>query len=190
MKPMPEGVTPGIERVETETEIQVTYQNRFSLYDEAERVSRPCLQQKVIQTEKRVPRLGVMLVGLGGNNGSTFTAGILANRHNLTWETRNGPQSANFYGSFTQSATTHVGFKFDEQSGELTDVHRPIKQLLPMVSPVDFEVGGWDINTANLYEAALRSKVLEPSLIEQLRPQLEQIRPLPAALNPDFIAAN
>ena len=32
--------------------------------------------------------------------------------------------------------------------------------------------------------------MLEPTLIEQLREDLEQITPLPAALNPDFIAAN
>jgi myo-inositol-1-phosphate synthase len=42
-----------------------------------------------------------MLVGLGGNNGSTFTAGVLANRKNLSWATKNGEQHANFYGSFT-----------------------------------------------------------------------------------------
>jgi len=60
-----------------------------------------------------------MLVGLGGNNGSTFTAGVLANKHKLSWATRNGEVSANFYGSFTQSATTHVGFKFDEKNGQL-----------------------------------------------------------------------
>lgn len=30
--------------------------------------------------ERTVPRLGVMLVGWGGNNGSTVTAGVLANR--------------------------------------------------------------------------------------------------------------
>jgi myo-inositol-1-phosphate synthase len=42
-----------------------------------------------------------MLVGLGGNNGSTFTAGVLANRKQLHWDTKNGEVSANFYGSFT-----------------------------------------------------------------------------------------
>jgi myo-inositol-1-phosphate synthase len=42
-----------------------------------------------------------MLVGLGGNNGSTFTAGILANRKNLTWATKQGESQANFFGSFT-----------------------------------------------------------------------------------------
>jgi myo-inositol-1-phosphate synthase len=31
-----------------------------------------------------------MLVGLGGNNGTTFTAGILANKKGTTWETKTG----------------------------------------------------------------------------------------------------
>lgn len=65
-------------------------------------------------TDKRVPKLGVLLVGLGGNNGSTLVAGILANKKRLSWETKNGTVSANFYGSFTQSATCHVGFRLDE----------------------------------------------------------------------------
>ena len=131
-----------------------------------------------------------MLVGLAGNNGSTFTAGVLANRHSLEWETKNGTQKANFHGSFTQSATSHVGFKFDQESGKLQDVYKPIKELLPMANPVDFEIGGWDISNVNLFEAMKRSHVLEPMLVEKLRPQMEQIRPLPAALNPEFIAAN
>ena len=173
LQPQPEGATPGIERVETENEITVTYQNRFTLYDEEEKVPRAVTQTKVIKTDKRVPRLGVMLVGLGGNNGSTFVSGILANKGNLTWPTKNGEQRANFYGSFTQSATTHVGFKFDEESGQLRDVHRNIKDLLPTVNPVDMEVSGWDISSSNLYEAAQRASVLEPTLLDQLRPQLE-----------------
>lgn len=58
-----------------------------------------------------------MLVGLGGNNGSTFVAGLLANKKQLSWETKSGIQSANFYGSFTQSATAHVGYKVDKKTG-------------------------------------------------------------------------
>lgn len=116
-----------------------------------------------------------MLVGLGGNNGSTFAAGILANRKHMSWATKGGEVSANFYGSFTQSATTHVGFKFNESSGNLTDVFKPIKDLLPMVSPVDFDVSGWDISQENLYEAARRAHVLEPTLIEQLKDDLSNI---------------
>ena len=46
--------------------------------------------QYTFRTERRVPKLGVMLVGWGGNNGSTITAGILANKHGLTWNTKEG----------------------------------------------------------------------------------------------------
>lgn len=59
-----------------------------------------------------------------------------------------------------------------------------------MVNPVDFEVTGWDISNVNMYQACKRSKVLEPDLIKQLKPMLENIRPLKAALNPSFIASN
>lgn len=43
-----------------------------------------CIPSKTnyqIRTERKVPnKFGVMLVGWAGNNGSTFTAGIIANR--------------------------------------------------------------------------------------------------------------
>lgn len=51
----------------------------------------------------------------------------------------------------------------------------PINELLPMVNPVDFEISGWDISKNNLYEACLRSHVLEPTLIEQLKDDLTKI---------------
>ena len=61
---------------------------------------------------------------------------------------------------------------------------------MPMVDPVDFVISGWDISSANMYEAAKRSHVLEPTLLNDLKSELEQIKPLPAVLNPDFIASN
>ena len=77
-----------------------------------------------------------MLVGLGGNNGSTMVAGILANKKKISWESKNGVQTANFYGSFTQSSTVHVGFKHDSESGTLSDVYKPVKELIPMVDQI------------------------------------------------------
>ena len=41
-------------------------------------------------TKQKVPRLGCMLVGWGGNNGSTITASVLANKLGLTWHTKEG----------------------------------------------------------------------------------------------------
>lgn len=191
LRPLTETTSfPGISRKVANDHIEVNYQSRFALFDEASMSSKPVVTEKVIRTDTRVPKVGVMLVGLGGNNGSTFTAGVIANKKNLSWATKMGESKANMFGSFTQSATTHVGFKFDEASGNLKDVFKPIKDLLPMVNPIDFDVCGWDISDANLYEAAKRAHVLEPSLIEQLKEDLVKIQPMKAVLNPDFIASN
>ena len=83
------------------------------MYNDNGKTFKNVVKEHKIVTEKAVPKLGVMLVGLGGNNGSTIVAGILANKKKLTWETKNGTVGANFYGSFTQSSTCHVGFKLD-----------------------------------------------------------------------------
>jgi len=45
----------------------------------------------------KVPKLGLMLVGWGGNNGSTMTAALLANKLKLSWETKEGLKTANWY---------------------------------------------------------------------------------------------
>ena len=49
-----------------------------------------------IRTKRQVPKLGLMLVGWGGNNGSTVTAALLANKLQLVWETKEGMQKANW----------------------------------------------------------------------------------------------
>lgn len=50
----------------------------------------PRTTHMTFRTERHVPRLGVMLVGWGGNNGTTVTAAVLANRLGLTWRTKTG----------------------------------------------------------------------------------------------------
>jgi myo-inositol-1-phosphate synthase len=84
----------------------------------------------------------------------------------------------------------HVGYKFEEKRNQLEDVFVPVRDLLPMVDPCDFVINGWDISDMNLYEACRRAKVLEPDLIRQLKDDLEQIKPLPAAFKSEFIASN
>lgn len=99
-------------------------------------------------------------------------------------------QTPNFYGSFTQCATAHVGYKLDQKTNKLSDVHKPVKDLMPMVNPCDFEISGWDISKANLFQACKRSHVLEPTLINEMKAELEAIVPLPSILNQEYIAAN
>jgi len=90
------------------------------------------------RTERRVPRLGVMLVGWGGNNGCTVTAMTIANRLRLSWHTKEGLQKANYYGSITQSSTVLLGN--DAHDG--SPVHVPLGAMLPMVEPNDIVFDG------------------------------------------------
>lgn len=138
------------------------------------------------KVDRNIPKLGVMLVGLGGNNGTTVTAGILANRRGLEWETKEGKRGANYYGSVIMGSTTKLGV--DSETGQ--DVNIPFHDLMPMVHPNDLVVGGWDISGLNLAEAMDRAKVLEPTLKSLVRKEMAQIKPLPSIYYPDFIAAN
>ena len=98
------------------------------------------------KTERAVPKLGLMLVGWGGNNGTTITAGILANKHKIDWDTKEGPRSADFLGSITQSSTIRIG---NDMAGN--PVYVPFKNLLPTVNPCDLVIGGWDIRSISYY---------------------------------------
>lgn len=85
----------------------------------------------------------LMLVGWGGNNGTTLSATVLANKHNLSWSTREGTQTPNYIGSLVRASTLRLGS--DEQG---KDVHVPFSDVLPMVHPNDLVVsrsqyGNW-----------------------------------------------
>jgi myo-inositol-1-phosphate synthase len=99
--------------------------------------------------------------------------------------TKEGERSANYFGSLTQSSTVRLGTTAAGQ-----DVNIPLGNLLPMVSPNDLVVGGWDISKMSIGDAMRRSKVLDWNLQEKLRPHLEALVPLPSIYFPDFIAAN
>lgn len=69
------------------------------------------VQQKIykFKTRKDPGKVGLMLIGMGGNNGTTLIGGLLANKHNITWKTKKGEHFANMYGSMTQNSTMKVG---------------------------------------------------------------------------------
>lgn len=138
------------------------------------------------RTQRDVGRVGMMLVGWGGNNGTTVTGGILANKHKMSWKTKEGSQDANYYGSMVMGSTIKLGT--DESTGE--EINIPFHNMLPMVHPNDLAIGGWDISGMNLGNAMDRAKVLEPGLKELVRPELQKMKPMPSVYYPDFIAAN
>jgi len=145
----------------------------------------PVSESYVFKTGVKVPKLGVMIVGLGGNNGSTLVAGVTANKLGITWTDKDGEHKPDYFGSVTQASTVRLG---SNSKGE--GVYVPFKNVLPMVKPNDIVITGWDISNANLAEAMKRAKVLDYDLQRQLVPHLEKINPLPSIYYPDFIAAN
>uniref|UniRef100_A0A8D0CHX1 inositol-3-phosphate synthase n=2 Tax=Scleropages formosus TaxID=113540 RepID=A0A8D0CHX1_SCLFO len=136
------------------------------------------------RTQRSVPKLGVMLVGWGGNNGTTVTAAVLANKLGLSWRTRTGVKTANYFGSLLQASTVCLGM------GPDGEVNVPFRDLLPMVHPNDIVFDGWDISSLDLGRAMERAQVLDWALQEQLRPHMEQLKPRPSIYIPEFIAAN
>jgi myo-inositol-1-phosphate synthase len=175
--------------VYSDTEIRSKYTYRTTVVTDGENGTRVVTPRETVydfKVDTKVPKVGVMLVGWGGNNGTTITAGIIANRRGLVWETRNGPQAANYYGSVVMGSTLKLG----TDAKTLEDVNIPFHDVLPMVHPNDLVLGGWDISGLNLAEAMDRAKVLEPTLKSQVRKEMAEMVPLPSIYYPDFIAAN
>ncbi len=128
-----------------------------------------------------------MMIGWGGNNGSTLSATILANRHNIIWHTKSGVQQPNYIGSLLRASTVSIGV--DPATGK--DVYVPVSDVLPMVHPNDLVLGGWDISGARMDEAMKRAQVLDWDLQRQVMPHMAELgSPLPSIYYPDFIAAN
>mmetsp|Transcript_10008 Transcript_10008/g.20279 ORF Transcript_10008/g.20279 Transcript_10008/m.20279 type:complete len:517 (-) Transcript_10008:891-2441(-) len=151
--------------------------------------SAPCVQTECstyrFRTERHVPgKLGLLLVGWGGNNGSTLTGAVVANREGIQWRTRDGVQAPNYYGSIVMASTVRVA----EYMGE--EVYAPLRALLPMVHPNQLVIGGWDMNSADLAAGMRRAAVLDYDLQRQLEPYLVNMTPMPSIYYPDFIAAD
>ena len=131
------------------------YHTSAAQIEEGKVVIVPKDEKFVFKTDRRIPKVGMMLIGWGGNNGTTVTAGILANKLNITWNTKKGVQHPNYYGSISQSSTVKVG---TVPGG---DLYVPFKRLLPLVNPNDLVIGGWDISSMNIGDAMKRAAVYD-----------------------------
>lgn len=151
--------------------------NTFNIKEE-------CINIGIEEYDKE-KKLGVMIVGICGNNGSTFTAGILANKKNIMFENKNGVHPINFYGSISQYGTINLGYN---KKGEI--VSKLIKDMINIRNPNEIIISGWDIVDTNLYDASKKNKILEPSLLLQLKDDLQNIKPLPSIYYKNFIATN
>jgi myo-inositol-1-phosphate synthase len=110
-----------------------------------------------------------LVAGLGAVS-ATFIAVVLAIRKGL----------AQPIGSLTQMGTIRLGKRTEGRSPRIAD-------LLPLASLEDIVFGGWDIFTDNCYEAARTAGVLDPALLDQIRPELEAIAPWPAVFDQRYV---
>ena len=171
----------------TETEIHAAYEYSMSHVSQVGNTIKcvPLKHKYEFITKRKVPKHGLLMVGWGGNNGTTVTAGILANKLNLSWNTKHGKAKANYFGSLTQATTVRIGSSADGKN-----VHVPFKNVMPMVNPNDLVIGGWDISKMNLGDAMRRAEVLDYPLQEQVYSLMKDMEPMPSIYYPDFIAAN
>jgi myo-inositol-1-phosphate synthase len=114
-------------------------------------------------------KLGILTPGMGAVS-TTFMAGIEAIRMGLSLP----------IGSMTQMG--HI------RLGKRTDNRQPlIRNFLPLSELKDLAFGGWDIFPDNVYEAACKAGVLPQALLDELKPQLEAITPMPAVFEQQYV---
>ena len=114
-------------------------------------------------------KLGVLIPGIGAVS-TTFIAGVEAIKRGLGLPV----------GSLTQLSTVRLGKRTDGRSPK-------IKDFVPLAGLDDLVFGGWDIYEDTAYEAAVNAKVLEPSLLAQLKEPLSAIKPMKAVFDPEYI---
>ena len=114
-------------------------------------------------------KLGIMTAGMGAVC-TTLIAGVEAIRQGL----------AKPIGSISQMGTIRLGKRTDNNSPFIRD-------FVPIAKLDDLVFTGWDIFGGNLYDAARTAQVLDRDQLDQIRPFLESIEPMPAAFDQYYV---
>src|SRR5438128_6952633 len=114
-------------------------------------------------------KLGIMIPGMGAV-ATTFVAGVEAVRKGF----------ARPIGSLTQMGTIRLGKRTDNNSPA-------IKDFVPLAKLNDLVFTGWDIFEDDMYTAASKAGVLEKSLLDQIKPFLQSVKPRPAVFNQHYV---
>ena len=114
-------------------------------------------------------KLGILLPGMGAV-ATTMVAGVFAVRKGLSKP----------IGSLTQMGTIRLGKR--------TDKNVPaIKDFVPLVDLNNIVFGGWDIFEDNAYQAAMKAGVLDKDLLQQIKPEMEAVRPMKAVFDQKYV---
>jgi myo-inositol-1-phosphate synthase len=114
-------------------------------------------------------KLGVMIPGMGAV-ATTFVAGVEAVRKGL----------ASPIGSLTQMGTIRLGKRTEGRSPK-------IKEFVSLADINDLVFTGWDIFEDDMYAAACKAGVLERSLLDEIKPFLQSVKPQPAVFDHNYV---
>ena len=115
-------------------------------------------------------KLGILIPGLGAV-ATTFIAGVEAVKKGI----------AQPIGSLTQMGNIRIGKRTENRNPK-------INEFVPLAQLNEIVFGGWDIYEDNVYEAAMNAKVLEASLLQAIKPELEAIKPMKAVFEKSYVA--
>ncbi len=114
-------------------------------------------------------KLGVLIPGLGAVS-STFIVGVKAIQKGL----------AKPLGSLTQMGTIRLGKR--------TDNNVPlIKDFVPLANLNDLEFLPWDIFTDSCYEVAKNAHVIQGSMVDMVKEEIESIKPAKAVFDQKYV---
>ncbi|MES2389643.1 MAG: inositol-3-phosphate synthase [Bacteroidota bacterium] len=114
-------------------------------------------------------KLGILIPGMGAV-ATTLIAGVAAIKKGLSSPV----------GSLTQMGNIRLGKR--------TENRQPlIKDFVPLTNLEDIVFGGWDVYEDNVYEAAMKAKVLDPYLLHSIRAELEALVPMPAVFDHEYV---
>ena len=114
-------------------------------------------------------KIGILTPGMGAVS-TTFIAGVIAIRNKIS----------EAIGSLTQMGTIRLGKR--------TEKRIPlIKEFVPLANLDDIVFGGWDIFEDNSYQAAIKAGVLEKELLNQVRYEMETIKPMRGVFNKEYV---
>ncbi len=114
-------------------------------------------------------KLGILTPGMGAV-ATTFYAGVIAARKGI----------GSPVGALTQMGSIRVGKRTENRQPRINDFV-PLAQLNQVV------FGGWDIFSANAYEAAVNAAVLDQPMLDKLKPELSKIKPMTAVFDSSYI---
>ena len=127
------------------------------------------MSRKGIEIAAPTGKVGVLLIGLGAVS-TTFIAGVEAVKKGL----------GEAIGSLTQMGTVRLAKRTEKRIPK-------IAEFIPLAAMEDLVFAAWDIFEDDAYAAATNSGVLEASLLQNLRPELESIRPMKAVFDPRYV---